>query len=235
MKNIFLKNWKSFLIATSVFVSCVLLTLAMAPVLATTTPIQKKDYKNLSFKKAQALYHLRINNLFNNKIKLLIDEKGSDKGKCSDEKDITTYCLAETATEEYFRYREALLEKKNLPEDPSIRSGESLIKRYIKGDAKLLLNRLEKDPKLASRNLGLIAESHNEKIALINRELVAAKKALDKSLAAYNELRAAYPMHLQFQKIISNLIKYRDQLKKVRKEIEKYPGKFHDASTTKCQ
>jgi hypothetical protein len=68
----------------------------------------------------------------------------------------------------------------------------------------------------------------------IAREKTAAKRALDQTLAAYNELRTAWPMHQKYMAIYQSLIKYRDKLVEIRNQVEEFPSKFIDASTTKC-
>ena len=68
----------------------------------------------------------------------------------------------------------------------------------------------------------------------IDREISAAKRALDQTLAAYNELRTAWPMHKKYMQIYESLIKYRDKMVDIRKQVEEFPSKFIDASTTKC-
>ncbi len=211
-----------------------LLVWAAVPIIF-AAPASQNKYEQVNFSKAQALYHLTINDMFNKKIKLLIDNKGSHKGDCSDEKDITTYCLAEMATNEYFLYNEALQKKKENVEDSSLKSGDALIKRYIQGDTQSFLDRLQRDPKDAVNDLSIKAAQQLDRISVIDQELDDARKALDKSLAAYNELRSAYPMHLQLQETISNLVIYKDRLKKLSKTVETYPGKFHDATTTQCK
>lgn len=68
----------------------------------------------------------------------------------------------------------------------------------------------------------------------IKREIVTSKRALDQTLAAYNELKTAWPMHKQYVQIYKNLVEYRNKLVEVRHHVEEYPSKFIDATTTKC-
>lgn len=72
------------------------------------------------------------------------------------------------------------------------------------------------------------------RLEAIAREKTAAKRALDQTLAAYNELRTAWPMHQKYMRIYDSLIKYRDKMVEIRNQVEEFPSKFIDASTTKC-
>ncbi len=224
---------RKYLSLTVVMLVLCLSLITIPSLLAAGTPKKTKTYEELSYAKAQALYHVKINDLFNKKIKLMFDGKGSEKGNCKDENDVTTYCVAQQATEEYFLYRAALLKKQTQVTDQDLRTGEALFKRYIKGDVDAMLQRIDK-PQTSNDNaqLGLIAAQRS---SLINQELNTSQAALDKTLEAYNELKMAYPLHVEFEKTYKHLEKYRDQLKKVRTQLETYPGKFHDATTTQCQ
>jgi hypothetical protein len=81
---------------------------------------------------------------------------------------------------------------------------------------------------------GQAALMMSARLEAIAREKTAAKRALDQTLSAYNELRMAWPMHKSYMKIYESLIKYRDKLVEIRNQVEEFPSKFIDASTTKC-
>lgn len=68
----------------------------------------------------------------------------------------------------------------------------------------------------------------------IDREIKTAKRALDQTLAAYEELKTAWPMHQRYIEIYEQLVKYRDKMVEVRHQVEEFPSKFIDATTTKC-
>lgn len=68
----------------------------------------------------------------------------------------------------------------------------------------------------------------------IQREIRTAKRALDQTLSAYEELKTAWLMHKQYIKTYEQLVKYRDKLIEVRHQVEEYPAKFIDATTTMC-
>lgn len=81
---------------------------------------------------------------------------------------------------------------------------------------------------------GAAALQISARLEAITREKTAAKRALDQTLSAYNELRTAWLMHRKYMAIYKNLIKYRDKMVEIRKQVEEFPSKFIDASTTKC-
>lgn len=72
------------------------------------------------------------------------------------------------------------------------------------------------------------------RLEAIDREKSKAMRAVDQSLAAYNELRTAWPMHQKYIQIYKDLIIYRDKMVEIRNQVEEFPAKFIDASTTKC-
>lgn len=164
-------------------------------------------------------YHQRMNELFNAKIELLIGEDGAgDSGgvennapeseeSCT-QKNVSTFCVAAQAVNEYFAFQEIMLEKLDAVEAVGAASGES-----ISGMAAL----------------------ESERTKFINEELDVALQTMDVAVAAYGELHRAYPLHKKYQEIIKQLEKYRDMLADVRHEVTFFPLKFIDVSTTQCQ
>lgn len=166
-------------------------------------------YENdkLSLSELEEKYHDRMNDLFNTRIKLMVDGKGTDKlpsGDDCEEDNYNTFCMALTAANELDQYQIALV-KRNVKLD--IEDGETILDLSAKQTAK-----------------------QNE----INTELKRAKKALDATLQAYNELKIAYPMHVQYQETIKNLTEYNKKMSNLRQEVEQLPGKFIDATTAEC-
>lgn len=91
---------------------------------------------------------------------------------------------------------------------------------------------LEKD--ITDRYQGQKALMISARLEAITREKSAAKQALDQTLSAYNELRTAWPMHKKYMEIYESLTTYRDKMVEIRKQVEEFPSKFIDATTTKC-
>lgn len=69
----------------------------------------------------------------------------------------------------------------------------------------------------------------------INQALDTAKKTLDQTLSAYDQLRMAWPMHQQYVQIYADLVKYRDKIVNIRHETDIFPQKFVDVTTTACE
>jgi len=176
---------------------------------ATSSPYENDQ---LSLYDVELLYHVRINDLFNSKLKLLNEgEKGAGIGKTPDgdecpENNYSTFCLARACSKEYEQFKAALEKRKKVVE-----TGE--------------------DSNVTLQEVAMKAFSKRNEIDL---ELARSKSALDSALANYNELRIAYPMHLQYMEVITNLTDYNKKLTDLRKEVEKLPAKFIDASTAKC-
>jgi hypothetical protein len=174
---------------------------------ASTNPYDKQE---LTFEEVKVLYHKRINDLFNSKLKLL---KQGDEGsgtteiptgdECS-ENNYSTFCLALAAADEYEKYEEALRKRREI---------------VPVGDEEGL------------ERLGIIAAGQ---ALAIDNELERSKKTLDMALDTYNETLPAYRMHDRFEQLIETLTKYNKKLSELRKEVEKLPSKFVDATTAKC-
>lgn len=174
---------------------------------ASTNPYDKEE---LNFEEVKVLYHKRINDLFNSKLKLLKQgDKGSGTTKiptgdeCG-ENNYSTFCLAITAADEYENYEKGLIKRKQ-----TVPVGDE--------------EGLEK--------IGIIAAGQT---LAIDNELQQSKKALDMALDTYNEILPAYRMHDKFQQLIETLTKYNKKLSEFRKEVEKLPSEFVDATTTEC-
>lgn len=75
----------------------------------------------------------------------------------------------------------------------------------------------------------------SNKASVIDARIAEAKKALDTTLSAYDQLRSAWLMHKRYMRIYWSLLKYRDKLVEIRRAVETFPAKFIDASTTRCK
>ena len=80
-----------------------------------------------------------------------------------------------------------------------------------------------------------IAAEVSINVSLIDREILDAKKTFDSALSAYQELQTAFPIHMQFEDMKVSLLQYRDRLVDMRKQIDSFPHKFFNATTTECQ
>ncbi|MBN1494322.1 hypothetical protein JW911_01140 [Candidatus Peregrinibacteria bacterium] len=168
--------------------------------------------EKLTIYELEKLYHKRINDLFNSKLKLLHEgSKGSGTGQapqgdeCPDN-NYSTYCLSLSAAKEFEQFQTAMLKKKQIVEIPE---GSNLNLQEVSLKAIAAINE-------------------------IDSELARAKTALDAALATYNELRIMYPMHLQFEEMIKNLTEYNKKIIEFRKNAEKLPPSFVDSTTSQC-
>lgn len=73
-----------------------------------------------------------------------------------------------------------------------------------------------------------------DRLDFVAKETGRAKQALDQTLAAYGQVRMAWQIHVKYLNVFSSLVIYRDKLVDIRKQIENFPGKFVDATTTRC-
>lgn len=137
---------------------------------------------------------------------------------------ISTYCLAEEATDEYFEFREAMVSARvSLKQEAYANSGsQATLQRSIPGTAADLVT--------GQQNLLKYGEQINE----IDRELNVSRQSLDQALAAYNEMQMALPLHRKYMEIIKALEVYRDKIADIRTKVHAYPAEFLDVTTASC-
>ncbi len=180
-----------------------------------------------AFSTVKSDYHDAMNQYFNDKMEKLVelldgDDKFYEKpefkapsevdsssyAKQCGKDNVSTYCVAMGAMDLYIIYVETLNEMKGyLPtgEVPDDATVEQLFK------------------------------ANKDRDGQIDAEVEEAKIVMEGTVAVYDEFRQAYPMHKKYEKVMKNLIKYKEALKKIRQITAKYPGKFHDASTSECK
>lgn len=212
-------------------------------------------------------YHATINEMFNEKIKETValgntgnledlkkmlalvappametDENGLPiKRKPCDSDDehyrLSTYCLALNATNEYFLFREAMIEARRSAQEQAATKFKAVTGQEA-GSAD------SPDILFEQRNIfGAVADlamgekslqGYGEVLNRIDRELDIARQSLDQALAAYSELQMALPLHQKYLKVIEALESYRDKVSAIRREIDLYPSTFLDVTTTQC-
>jgi hypothetical protein len=121
----------------------------------------------------------------------------------------STYCLAQATLKDYMAYIKALDCRRSV----------------------LFENVDQQQSAPLQLQAALMVSSRME---AITNEKGDAKRALDQALAAYNELRFAWPMHKKYMKIYESLTKFRDKMVEIRQQVSEFPSKFIDATTTKC-
>jgi hypothetical protein len=184
------------------------------------------DTENMTAAEAMDLYHENINRKFNEYIRTMISEESRAAisgvqnpdgnppadGNCSSS-NYSTYCVAKTLLSDptigYISYRKAL----------DCRRG-------------IVYENVEEKESAGTQAAALFSASR--RLNAIQQEKGDAKRALDETLSAYNELRLAWPMHKKFMQIYETLIKFRDKMVEIRQQVEEMPAEFIDATTTKC-
>lgn len=169
--------------------------------------------------------------------------------KACDEKNYSTYCVGERLLTDpafgYIAYRKSLDCRSSAIFDNATKQdawGKYINTSVCLGGLKSVTPPQKCTPeeeKKLEAEIGSIYQTQKvleitAETEAITREKTAAKEALDQTLSAYNELRVAWPMHKQYVKIYADLLKYRDKLVEVRHQVESFPSKFIDATTTKC-
>jgi len=168
-----------------------------------------------SFETVKRNYHNTMNDYFNEKVDLflkLIKTKNyvnspdfKSDGECT-ETNVSSYCVSMGALDLYMKYVQTLLE---------IRS------KLPKVDNSSKLNSIFSDVSLRD--------------AKIEKEIDDAQLVMEEAMKVYDEYKTAYPMHLEYENIIKSLNKFKVAIKNVREEVEKFPGKFIDATSPTCK
>lgn len=207
-KMLMIKRTIKILLLTGLIIAS---TALYATILYASSEINQYDNEDLSLQEVEKKYHERVNEIFNSKLTLLKQgEKGSGtseipKNDECGEKNYSTYCLAISVAKEYDKYSFALNKRRS----------------YTK---------IEKQDMTLEEVAIITINQQNQ----ITRELERSKKALDIAIRTYDEILVTYRMHIQYEKIIKSLTKYNSKLTDFRKEVERLPGKFIDATTTQC-
>lgn len=127
--------------------------------------------------------------------------------KCGEE-NLSSYCISIGALSKYDQYIKKLQE--------------------IKGDVNLS----------GVSSFSSISETLNsldKRNQTINKQSEQANAVMQATVAAYNEFRLAYPMHVKYQEILKQLTKYKLILKDIRLRAAEFPVRFVDVSTSKCE
>lgn len=221
----------------------------LPPVLCNLWPENQYGRANQSTQQAMELYHETINKKFNEYIKKMIagqaeasknavsdpNAAAPEDGVCTAE-NYSTYCVARAmligegvgGRDGYMDYLKALECRRSRIFDTI--DDETAWKDYQdfwilgEGNEQAAFETLQ-----TQRTLSVSA-----RVEKIDAEIVNSKKALDVALATYDELKTSWTMHKRFMNIYKNLIKFRDKMAEVRHQVEEFPSKFIDATTTKC-
>ncbi len=193
-------------------------------------------------------YHKIINDLFNARIAGMVKLGNTDVSKMLDavtppkvknekrapcmgpdnQQNLSTYCLAFDATNEYFAFRKAMIEARRV-------AGKQASTRFeeLKNDSGG-----PSSPAFQAAG-GIVSgqkniQGYGEVISRIDRETDVARQSLDQALAAYSELQMALPLHQKYVEVIKSLEKYRDKISAIRRQVEFFPSVFLDVTTPQC-
>lgn len=192
-------------------------------------------------------YHENMNNAFNDYILKMLEEqekasksntpdpnsKAPENGDCTDLDDnYSTYCVAKNllsnGTSGYMEYLRAMDCRKNQFFDTG--TEEDYYNEYQK--FMIIGEDYEEDTDTIYQTQKALEMS--ARLEAVKREIDSAKQTLDVTLATYDELKTAWAMHNRYIEIYESLVKYRDKMVEIRHQIEEFPAKFINATTTMC-
>jgi len=181
-----------------------------------------------SLRKTIITYHKDINEIFNESIEQLLSGKGDvnppKDGNC-DDKNVSTYCVALLVLDYYDAFRQAL-------KDDHLDLYVDQVKDDMSDAEKISF--FNNEDRSAYR-IDKLVNNQAQREALIYDQIDIAQKAMDTTLAAYNELFLFYNLHQHYLTLITDLEAYRDKLAKLRTQVEQYPSAFHNRMTTDCK
>ncbi len=203
IKNL-IKNWRISLaiLIMAVFVNWQIIDAATT---SDSSKYGRDNYNKVS--DAIVAYHKNVNQIFNDKIKLLVSGDGvMDFDENCPAANASTYCLAQEVVSEYIEFQKGLDDHMLYAVD----AGDDLL--YISS----------------------VTEQAKARYTMIEVERGYAMEIMDLALAAYNELQIAYPLHHKYEEIIDSLDTYNSKLAKWRDSASEWPSDFIDVSTTEC-
>ncbi len=211
---------------------------------------EKYDHDATTLREAVTSYHEEMNDIMNEFTKKLLSlddpkERAEKAGPptcggegCANASEaekycdgnVSTFCLAVQMTNEYMGFREALMGNT---------SSSHIQWTDDRADHKeKLLENIESSKIISLYFSGARIEDSIERLNartdLIQEQVLLAKDVMDVALGTYNQIQMYYELHVAYTGIIGDLETYRDELSKVRKQVEEYPGKFHNVTTTEC-
>jgi len=150
-----------------------------------------------------------------------------------DEENYSSFCVASTLLSDptvgYMEYRRSLSCRKN-----ALFSSTADKDTAYSAYTKFMIIGEKNEEQAINATQGARVMEISARLKAIDTEIDVAKQALDKTMVAYEELKAAWPMHKRYMQIYDSLVKYRDMMSEMRHQAEDLPNKFIDATTTKC-
>lgn len=176
---------------------------------------------DMNLDEVRETYHGAINATFNEAFKQITSGNANIKSvenesECGPDKEplnASTYCIAMRTASIYEKYEDTMLTRRT-----------ALFDANEMQDASLPFYKQSE----------ILSKMYN-RADTIEKDLKNSREALDTTLRAYKEFQYAYPMHKSYEETFKLLVKYRDFMAEIRAQIEKFPSKFIDASTSNCQ
>lgn len=187
-----------------------------------------------------AEYHDSLNDYLNEKMDILLSTENEnttkDQEKLPDKEPdgrrdfrscppnyTSTWCVSMAMTDEYYRLREKLLEKRR-----------GLVTNLQNAQKKALEKLKERSKESLAPQYQDYVAAVQEIDAMIEKELAVAQKTLELAVAAYDELHFAWAMHKKYMTLIDQLEDYRNALASIRDEVELFPVTFFNVQTPQC-
>lgn len=198
---------------------------SLVVVTASANPGNYKRYDSVPEKIAH--YHINVNNIINAQTSALITYFDENEGITEDTQEV--FLSPEQSQKEELCSRE---DNPNLSASClfyKVNSEYQALRNSL-GDVSFTIpSNLSEVRDLSAQSQGVEAEE-----SFMIEELSNSRELMDQSVQFYRQLLFAYPIHKQYQKTIEQLEVYNSNLKQFRNQIEKYPNKFHNASTVEC-
>lgn len=86
-----------------------------------------------------------------------------------------------------------------------------------------------------ARSIQLALEMTSQRNMDIQAEAMNARLVMEATVKAYDEFRLAYPVHIKFRSIITDLTKYKLLLRDIRGHVALFPEEFVDSTSKDCE
>ena len=240
-----------------VFSLSVFMVSIIGPSLASAgaTGPDRYDHQGNTLRGAITKYHKDMNDLMNEFTKKLMEPEGDATTTppptmddtdffCGDKDNVSTLCLSYKMTEKYTDFYTAMLSDDANSHINHFQDRTTNLNKYkdsIQGfmskypyEAFDWFNVTPNDAEYPTSRIDAAIERQGEREELIYEQIELAEQVMIVAVDAYNELMFHYELHKAYGGILEDLEGYRDELAKVRTQVEKYPTTFHNASTTDC-
>lgn len=150
------------------------------------------------------------------------EKRNEIETKCKD--NLSTYCVSMVAMNRYLDYAEIIRRvQKSLPtpstsepEEYDLNTRDNLWSSMVSGIAK---QKSDMEEEFGTGSNYMYGD---------------AQKVIKGTVTAYDEYKTAYPMHIKYDKIIKDLIGYKQKLKSIRNKVMIFPTKFTDITSITC-